>query len=124
VVVSRRGSVDRYYLLKLLGFGVFLHRIHHDDPPGTFHTHPWPWVSFILGTYVEERLREEPRRRRFVNVLSSKTPHRVTLPAGPVWTLLVHGRRDNEWCVLDDEGRPTSREPWRGTSNPERKSYT
>lgn len=121
--VSKRATLDRYYLLKWRGYGIFLHRIHHSDPE-VFHSHPWPWVSFILGGYTEQRLREVPRRRRFVNWLRSSVPHRVTLTSGPVWTLFFHGKRDNTWGVFAPNGRCIELEPWLGTNNPERTSYT
>lgn len=54
--VSRGASLDRYYLLKLFGFGVFLHKIHHDDPFRLYHSHPWNFISIIFGWYDEGRL--------------------------------------------------------------------
>jgi hypothetical protein len=31
--VSRRDNLDRYYVLQALGFGLFVHRIHHNEEP-------------------------------------------------------------------------------------------
>ena len=123
VKVSRRDTVDRYYLFKWRGYAVFLHRIHHSDDPTVFHTHPWPWFSVIFGRYTEQRLRERPAVRWLLNWSKSYVPHRVTLTHGPVWTLFFHGRRDNEWGVFAPDGLQIRKEPWRGLGNPERTSY-
>lgn len=119
--VSRRDNLDRYYLLQVLGFGLFLHRIHHDEPD-SFHSHPWDGVSLILGAYLEERMGETPRVRRGWNVICATRFHRVTLPHGPVWTLFLHGRRYNRWAVKARSGVVLDVEPWRGVGG--RGSYT
>lgn len=121
--VSRRATVDRYYIVKLAGFAVFVHHIHHDDPPDVMHSHPWPWLSIILGSYDEERFGEPVRRRRLFNFIRAGDPHRVTLPNGPVWTILIHGRRRCPWAVIDRDGVVIDVEPWRGVENPDRTSY-
>ena len=118
--VSRRDTIDRHYLGKLGGFGAFLHYVHHDDPD-LFHTHPWDGISFIFGSYDEERMGETPARRRFFNVIRAHRPHRVTLPRGPVFTLFIHGRRKNRWSVRARDGRVVDIEPWRGVGG--RTSY-
>lgn len=120
--VSRRGTLDRYYVLSLSRFAVFVHRIHHSDPPGSMHTHPWSWLSLIFGSYVEERPGKKPRRRWLLNWCRAGQPHRVTI-ARPVWTVLVHARRRCKWAVTDDAGNVLEVEPWTGTENPERKQY-
>lgn len=124
--ISRRENLDRYYLLKLFGFAVFLHRIHHDEKPGIFHTHPWNGFSIIFGSYKEQYLTEEGVTRlftrRWFNVVKATIPHRVEV-AQPVWTLFFHGRKCNSWQVIDKTGKVLATEPWEGTNNPERKSY-
>lgn len=112
--VSRRDNLDRYYLIQAFGFGVFLHRMHHDELKDVFHSHPWNGVSFIFGSYLEERLGEPPRLRRFFNLISAPVFHRVELPTGPVWSLFIHGRRCNRWAVADRESNILDTEPWRG----------
>lgn len=121
VRVSRRDTLDRYYLLKLFGFGLFLHKIKQSDPVDTLHSHPWNWISFIFGSYTEHRLGEKRTVRRFVNSIKGEVPHRVELTQGPVWTILFHGRRCNEWGVFDLEGNLLDTEPWRGVGG--RTSY-
>jgi hypothetical protein len=114
VKISRRDNLDRYYLFQFLGFGVFLHRMHHDEERGIYHSHPWNGVSFILGSYLEERFGEEPKPRRLFNIIRATRFHRVSLPNGPVWSLFIHGRRCNRWAVKNAFGRILSIEPWRG----------
>jgi hypothetical protein len=112
--VSRRDNLDRYYLFKLFGFGLFLHYIHDDEDPWFFHNHPWNGISIIFGTYLEERHGKEPRLRTGFNFVRAERYHRVTLPFGPVWTLFFHWPRKNRWSVIDRNGRIVSLEPWRG----------
>jgi len=114
--VSRGEGLDRYYLLKLWGFGVFLHRIHHSDPDGVFHNHPWSGLSIIFGSYIEW-LYVAPglavlRRRRWFNWVWAKRFHSVHIRR-PVWTLFFHLRKSNQWAVIDDEGRRVEA-PWEG----------
>jgi hypothetical protein len=123
VKVSRRETLDRYYVVKLFGCAIFVHRIHHDDPIDVFHTHPWSWLSVILGSYDEERFGRAPQRRRLLNFIRAGDAHRVTLPNGPVWTILIHGPRRCPWVVVDRDGEIIEVEPWRGVENPTRKSY-
>lgn len=120
--VSRRGSVDRYYLIKLWGYAIFLHRIHTSDPPDVYHDHPWSWFSLIFGSYLEEKPGQPSRVRRFWNYLRAAQPHRVRITK-PTWTILFHGKRRCEWKVYDANGRVTDIQPWRGVENPDRKSY-
>ena len=113
--VSRRDNLDRHYVLQAWGFGVFVHRIHHDEPKDTFHSHPWDGISLILGSYLEERLGQVPRVRRFFNVIRAHRFHRVTLRGKPVWTVFVHGRRpkNHQWAVAHRDRRILDIEPWR-----------
>lgn len=118
--VSRGASLDRFYLLKLFGFGIFLHRIHHSDPVCLYHSHPWSGLSLILGSYVEMFRKQPAHRRYFFNWIRADRHHRVVV-ARPVWTLFIHGRRCNRWSIVNERGETTSIEPWRGDAG--RKDY-
>lgn len=120
IKISKRDNLDRYYLLQMFGFGLFLHKIHHDEDVDTFHNHPWNGVSFILGSYIEERFGCPKATRKFFNTIKAKRFHRVELKK-PVWTLFLHGRRCNKWQVIDRAGVVLDTEPWRDTTG--RKSY-
>lgn len=119
--ISRRDNLNRYYLLQAFGYGVFLHHMHHDEELDVFHSHPWDGVSFILGSYLEERYGEAPMFCRFLNVIRAERFHRVSLPDGPVWSLFIHGRRKNRWAVKHRSGKVLDVEPWRGVGG--RTSY-
>lgn len=111
--VSRGASLDRYYLLSWRGYGVFVHHIHHSDPAGVFHNHPWNAACFILGAYLEEYSDKTTRLRMLWNPLQAERFHRVEI-FRPVYTLVFHGKRCNQWCVMDENTGTMSAEPWRG----------
>lgn len=111
--VSKRDNNDRYYVAKLFGFALFIHRIHTDEEPDVFHSHPWSGISLILGSYVEERPGDRKRKRRWLHYLPARQHHRLELPNGPVWTLFLHFRRSNQWTVVDRRGETLAVEPWR-----------
>ena len=111
--ISRRDNLDRYYLLQLFGYGIFLHKMHHDEEKDIFHNHPWPWFSIILGKYKEQKAGQEIVIQRFINWNNSQTYHRVEL-FKPTWSIFVHGKRNNKWSVIDSEYNVITTEPWRG----------
>ena len=120
--VSKRDNLDRYYLFELFGFAVFLHKIHHDEEVGVLHSHPWNGLSFIFGSYLEEKVGKPKRRVRFFNRIVAPVHHRVELAdTKPVWTIFFHGRRYNRWEVVDSTGKILDVEPWRGVGG--RTSY-
>lgn len=119
--VSKGQSIDRYYLWKLFGWGVFLHRIHHSDPRGLFHNHPWSGLSLIWGGYAEETWERgadgvpevDVKIRWFWNWVPAKRHHRVIVNS-PVWTLFIHGPKCNLWTVIDTLGVVKAEAPWEG----------
>lgn len=125
--VSKRENCDRYYLFQRFGIGVFLHKIHTDEQKDVFHTHPWNGISFVFGSYNEQKIRggmvENPKKVSFFNLLKAKTPHRIEVGDKPVWTLFIHGKKCNKWGVFDKNGNQTGSELWDGLDHPERKSY-
>lgn len=121
--VSKRENCDRYYLLKLFGIGIFLHKIHTSEKVDVFHTHPWNGISFIFGSYNEQHIGEPLRKKSYFNFVKAKTPHRVEVGVKPVWTLFIHGPKCNTWAVFDKTNKVLDTEPWNGLNNPERKAY-
>jgi hypothetical protein len=111
--VSRRDNLDRYYLLKLFGYGIFFHHIHHDEDKDVFHNHPWNGISIIFGSYREERYMQGKKLRRFFNLIKATRFHRVEI-SKPVWTLFIHGRKCNHWQVMNRAGKILDTEPWEG----------
>lgn len=103
--------VSRYYLFKLFGWGIFVHKIHHSDPNGLFHNRPWNGLRFIWGGYLEETwergvINVDVKIRRFVNFVPAKRHHRVIVRQ-PVWA-----RKSNKWSVIDLDGNVKA---WEGS---------
>lgn len=114
--ISRGTSLDRYYLIKIFGFGLFLHKIHHSDPPNRYHTHPWSGLSIIFGSYIEDTIvgpDKKQSHRTILNWIRAKRPHRVTITK-PIWTLFFHLPKSNQWKIYDDDGQVVAVEPWKG----------
>lgn len=120
--VSRRDTIDRYYVVKWRGWAIFVHHIKKSDPRTVMHTHPWTFFSFILGSYTEETPWLPTELRRFWNFVRAGKPHRVTITK-PVWTILIHGPKRCPWAVTNDFGDTLEEEPWSGTENQERTGY-
>jgi hypothetical protein len=95
--------LERYYVGTVFGMRVYLHRFVASDPDRGLHDHPWRWAfSLILaGWYIEQR-RDGNHVRRWLNLLSGDTFHRVVKPEGArdIWTLFVHGGRIKTWGFL------------------------
>ncbi len=103
--------LERYYLLGVLGWHLYLHRFVASDPDRGLHDHPWGRaVSLVLsGGYDEIRLSDRaagitetrwlgPGR---LNRLRGEDFHRVSLRKGrPAWTLFLHGPRVKGWGFL------------------------
>lgn len=94
-------------------WNLYLHRILLDDQDRHLHNHPWEWCySLVLaGGYTEQRLREwrltgaltDRRRMRpfSINRLGREDYHRIIgLHGKEVWTLVLAGRKGNEWGFL------------------------
>ena len=109
-----RPYLERYYVGRLLGATVFLHRFVASDGDREVHDHPWRWsFAWVLtGGYREERLRHlDPEQgwvsvlRRVgagrINVLRASSFHRVLDPEPETWTLFVHGARIKQWGFLE-----------------------
>lgn len=118
VKVSRRDTADRYYLVSLFGFALFLHRLHKDEEKNVFHTHPWNAISLIFGYYHEQRMGKKLKVRYGLHFLPANTPHRLELPYGTVWTLFFHFRRFNRWTVRTGDNHIIAVEPWRHIGGP------
>lgn len=102
--------MERFQLLKYWrgkGCDVRLHHILRSDDDRALHDHPWAFVSIILrGFYTELRL-TAPRivtARTYTegSILfrPARTYHRLILPRGPVWTLVIVGPKVQEWGFM------------------------
>jgi hypothetical protein len=96
-------------------FRLYLHLLALPDQDLGPHDHPWSfWSTALTGSYDEDYawrqrgrglIRGSRRRRRFIPafVPSRDFYHQVRLPRGPVWTLVLAGRRrPDSWGFLID----------------------
>ncbi|MDN5872950.1 MAG: hypothetical protein L0H29_01030 [Sinobacteraceae bacterium] len=117
-LIHRRGGepyLERYRLVYIFGFEVYLHRFVDADVNEGFHDHPWRAFSLCLtGGYMEDRLRHldpevswEPRCRCMwpgrLSRLGLATFHRIVSTRPETWTLFVHGPRRKGWGFLDGD---------------------
>ncbi|MGE5154701.1 MAG: hypothetical protein ACM3ST_11875 [Bdellovibrio bacteriovorus] len=112
--------LERYYLLGVLGWHLYLHRFVDSDPDRGLHDHPWDRaLSLVLVTGYDE-IRSDPRggaatRRSLgpwrLNWLRGDDFHRVVLrPGQTAWTLFLHGPRTKGWGFLQNgDYRPMAR---------------
>lgn len=123
-LIADRGLVflERYFVARIFGATIYVHRFVASDPDRGLHDHPWDWsFSLMLSGWYYEQLRNRMRRVRWFNWLSGDRFHRVVLPVesyplrdhlGNVlkivrspkpqecWTLFVHGRKAKPWGFL------------------------
>jgi len=106
-------------------FGIYIHRIGTPDSRKVLHSHPWPFVSFLLRGEYTEMVPDPgfydgqgdfgnpvfveyavPRRVRFINVKRfNKSYHWIDeIHRDPVWTLVFVGRRKRTWGYLEPDG--------------------
>lgn len=107
------------------GHRLFLHQFHRGDEDREVHNHPWSWaVSLILsGGYDEDRMvRGMMHLSRAgnaqylsdvmhletlyfkpgdLNFIDNNTYHRVTLPNGEAWSLILSGPKTSGWGFVD-----------------------
>jgi len=103
--------LDRFEILTTPWFGIKLHRIYRPDKQRDVHSHPWPFVSFILlGSYVEYTYDADTgdldvHRCAWINTKGLRQYHTITsVSRRPVWTLVFHGRKQQTWGFLTKDG--------------------
>lgn len=96
--------LERYYLGRLPGWQLYLHRFIASDPDG-LHDHPWRFgVSILLAGYYLEEDRYGIRRVRWINFVPGTKFHRVILPR-QCWSLFAHTARCKSWGFLRGSDR-------------------
>jgi hypothetical protein len=88
-------------------FNVYLHQFLHDDDDRALHDHPWLFnLSIMLrGAYIEHTFDgPKARRRGGFYFRWGRSPHRVVLPRGPVWTLFITGPVVRDWGFYCPQG--------------------
>lgn len=96
-------TLTRYYLIECRFFSLCLHHFIKDDEAGKFHDHPFDWVSFFWGSYVEEQI-DGSRRKRWLMNSGGKTFHRVEGMAGR-WSLCLRGPEYRDWSYKTGDDR-------------------
>lgn len=99
--------LDRLRIVQTPLFGIYLHHIHRADRERDPHDHPWWFASLILtGSYEEDvwpdkhkadYWRTRQRRRFSVRCTRRGQAHIITRTVGPLWTLVLVGRRESGW---------------------------
>lgn len=133
-----RTYLRRFIIFKTPWCGVYLHRIYEPDTDRDPHNHPMNFWSFILsGMYIESRWRQGVTYEQHKRMHSTDTPERLSRVAinsrfrtrfsiagtriheyhsiemigkRPLWTLMLMGRRQQDWGFLTREGIHI---PWR-----------
>ena len=112
--VDGKPYLERYLILQLFGYGVFLHRFVSQDGERHLHDHPWAWSVGIpiCGGYIEERFTRfdsrigictEPRSVGLLsfNWLGVNSLHRIASVRRNTWTLFAHSRRVKHWGFVE-----------------------
>lgn len=98
--------LERYFLFRLLGLQVYIHRFVASDPDRGLHDHPWGWSLSLLLVGEYREIRDGMVRRLmpgFFNLIRGKDFHRILLDDGKEsWTLFIHGPRVKGWGFLRD----------------------
>lgn len=113
-LISRDGTpyLERYFVCRVLGLTVYLHRFVGCDGDNEVHNHPWNSIAVCLvGGYLEERVTgicilqgwRNVNRRIFpgrVNRIRANDFHRIKSTKPETWTLFIHGRTRLGWGFL------------------------
>lgn len=107
--------LERYYLFRVFGITVYLHRFVRNDSDHALHNHPWRHaVSLVLtGAYTAEQPGHVARLNdgthllyplhhwvRWVNYIRHSTFHQIVAVRPETWTLFMHTRWRYEWGFL------------------------
>jgi hypothetical protein len=116
--------LDRLRIIQTPWAGIYLHHIHRPDADRDPHDHPWAFASVVLaGSYTElvwpdkRRCGEFVRRDRprwSLRSMRRRQAHIITDCHGPLWTLVLTGRRQGEWGFWTRAGQGNAKfVPWR-----------
>lgn len=104
--------LERYFMGRVLGITVYLHRFVGTDPDEGAHNHPWNALAICLaGGYKEARVTTLcpidgwQQRYRFIrpcsfNRIRVSDFHQIVEMKPDTWTLFIHGRYRAGWGFL------------------------
>jgi len=116
---SRTGELhfERYAILELSFFSIYIHRIHKSDKDPHLHSHPWNFATLTLkGSYLEKYFntdlfceRQESVRVKSPGSFASADRnyfHKIEeILDGPVYTLFVTWGKPENWHYLVNNTR-------------------
>jgi hypothetical protein len=94
----------RYSLLRTPFGNLYLHHFLRSDNDRHFHDHPWSFLTFLLGSYIEHTPRGVFRRRRFSLLWRPATWRHWVEVVRPVWTLVFVTNKSREWGFWTERG--------------------
>jgi len=87
----------RYIILKRPSFAIFIHHLMRSDYDRCLHDHPWSFLTWRLGPYIEHTERGAfPRRRFSIGWRPAEFKHRLQMDR-PVWTVVLRFRYQRVW---------------------------
>lgn len=106
-IKSKKGVLhfERWRILNLGLFAIYIHRIYVSDADKHQHSHPWWFFSKILaGSYYEMRgNRGRLMAPGYWATMKPKEFHKITV-LEPVTSFVVTGPRIHEWGYMTDDG--------------------
>jgi hypothetical protein len=109
-IVSQNTYITRLDIIRTPWFEIKVHWMAGPDPERDPHNHPWPFLSIILhGMYCERRHTSWDtwtlHWHRWFNWSHDMTKaHRIVAVAPKTTTLVITGRRRQEWGFQTKEG--------------------
>lgn len=107
--------LERYEIVSIGRFKLYLHRFLADDPDRGLHNHPWAWAFSIVLVegYQEIRLKDPTNMNSDeyvrdihagrLNFIRGGDFHRILLRGNrQAWTLFFHGKRTEGWGFVRD----------------------
>ena len=106
IKLNNKPYLERYFVARLFGVTLYLHRFVSSDRERHLHNHPWTWSrSLVLsGGYDEEVVLDlttasasgcvtASRRVKWFNRVDGSHFHRIANAAPHTWTLFMHSAR-------------------------------
>lgn len=103
--------MKRWFLLRLYGHRLCIHKMLRPDYDKCKHDHPWPFTTFILyGGYKEELLNGDIVYNKVFRLYNreAKYAHRIAeLPKGVCWTIVHMKKKIKKWGFFTNQGFKT-----------------